>query len=128
MERAIQLASSELDMNLQKAGATGKDTIDAFDVLRGKLLSSFIALAYFTLLVAYALYTRPASESTEIYLFMLQFMILSIWTGSLVGWRDATMITVLALSFLTFVYQRGRSVPKSPAGKRQDSKSNAGKD
>ena len=109
----MQFASGELDTKLQLAKITSKETIDSFDILRGRALSASIALVYFTSLVAYALYTRPASETTESYLFMLQFMILSIWTGCLVEWRDAIMILTLALSFLAFIYQRGR---KSPAG------------
>ena len=118
----VQFASGELDAKLQKAENILKVAIDALDTLRGKTLSTSIALIYFTSLVAYSLYTKPASGTTESYLFMLQFIILSIWIGALVGWRDTFMVIILALSFLTLVYQRGRSVPKSPAGQSQDSK------
>lgn len=103
----IKLASSE-------AKVMSKDTMDTVDILRGKVLSTFIILVYFTSLVVYALHTRPASRTMESYLFMLQFMILSIWTGSLVQWRDATLVIILALSFICLVHQRGGSVPKSP--------------
>ena len=93
-ERAIKLASRGVDAKLP--------------ILVGRALSASIALVYFTSLVTYALYTRPVSETTESRLFMLQFMILSFWTGCLVDQRrDAIMIFLLAVSFIAFVHQRG---------------------
>ena len=105
----VQVASGELDAKLQQARVMVGDSTDALDYLRGKTLSTSIALVYFTSLVSYALYKTPVSGTTESSLFMLQFMILSVWIGQLVEWRDAIMILLLALSFLTFIYQRGRS-------------------
>lgn len=111
---SVERMVSELDGTLQTARVVSKEIVDALDVLRGRVLSTSIALVYLTSLLVYALHKRPASGTAESYLFMLQFMILSIWAGSLVERKDAAMVAMLALSFLAFVYQRGRrSVPKS---------------
>ena len=105
IEPAIKLASSEIDGKLKLVNAV-------VDRQRGKLLSSAIALVYFTLLMAYTLYSRsnPETGTGEGNLsVVLQFVILGVWMADLVWFfgsgtkRDGFYILALMMVFVGFV-------------------------
>ena len=129
---AVGLASQEVDEKLKSINAVAAELMNlasghgdeklrlvnmVFDRQRGKLLSSAIAFMYFTLLMAYSLYSQSLGAGTrgENLFVVLQFVILGVWIADLVSFigsgtiRDGFYIFALLMAFAGFVFCRGRN-------------------
>ena len=142
VNEAVKLVSEEMGDKIQTANSIAIDAMllgtseldkriflvdRVLDRQRGKLLSSAIAFVYFTLLMAYTLYSRsnPETGTGEENLFVvLQFAILGVWMADLVSSigsgtnRDGFYILALMMMFAGFIFYRGRN---NKRGKPEDS-------
>jgi len=130
VNEAVKLVSKEMGEKMQTANVLAIDAMllgtsemdkkiylvnGVVDRQRGKLLSSAIAFGYFTLLMAYTLYSRPSGAGEENLFVAAQFVILGVWMADLVSFigsdtnRDGFYILALMMMFAGFVFYRGRN-------------------
>jgi len=126
---AIELASREIDGKLISINALAAELMNlasghgdeklklvnaVVDRQRVKLLASAIVFVYFTLLMAYTLYSRPNGAGEENLFVAAQFVILGVWIFDLVSFigsdtnRDGFYFLALMMMFAGFVFCRWR--------------------
>lgn len=88
-----------LDDDIQRASRLADQKI-------ATVLASAIALCYLCTLSSHGISSRPNPRTVHGKLFALQFVIVSLWNGCLVGGYNGVMVVVLMMTFLAFLMFR----------------------